>query len=70
MLPPWLKFFDIVVLAYLRDEAMNTLELSESICKIQASYGKGILFIFDGWDEFPHNLMNDSFVSTDNSTAA
>ena len=64
----------MVVLAYLRDEAiqnattladilpaMNTLELSESICKIQ---GKGILFIFDGWDEFPQNLMNDSFVST------
>ena len=73
----WLARFDIVVLAYLRDEAiqnattlaeilpaLNTLELSESICKIQASYGKGILFIFDGWDEFPHNLMNDSFVST------
>ena len=73
----WLARFDVVVLAYLRDEAvqnaktladflpaLNTLELSQSICNIQASCGKGILFIFDGWDEFPHNLMNNSLVST------
>ena len=73
----WLARFDVVVLAYLRDEAvqnaktladilpaLNTLELSRSICNIQASCGKGILFIFDGWDEFPRNLMNNSLVST------
>ena len=76
----WLERFNIVILAYLRDEAVqnaNTLadilpapddlELPQTqniVSQIQGSYGKDILFIFDGWDEFPPNLMNHSFVSS------
>ena len=70
----WLERFDIVILAYLRDEAIqNASTLAdilpadrkyESIVpRIQDSYGEGVLFIFDGWDEFPPNLMNNSFAS-------
>ena len=70
----WLAKFDVVVLAYLRDEAVqnaNTLAdilpakespLSQIIVpQLQCS---NVLFIFDGWDEFPHHLMNNSLVST------
>ena len=77
----WLDRFDIVVLVYLREEAVqnaknladilpvstvtadrDTIELQVS--SMQRSFGKGVLFIFDGWDEFPHKLMNNSLVST------
>ena len=71
----WLERFDIVVLAYLRDEAIqnaktladilpSATDISELVSLIQASCGYRVLFIFDGWDEFPHSLMNNSFVST------
>ena len=73
----WLARFDIVVLAYLRDEAIqnaSTLadillarnsEISQSIAsQLQATDGKNVLFVFDGWDEFLTNLMNNSLVST------
>ena len=74
----WLARFDIIVIAYLRNEAIqnaSTLadilpaagELSQSqniVSHMQASYGKGVLFIFDGWDEFPPNLINNSLIST------
>ena len=74
----WLARFDVVVLAYLRDEAVqNATTLSdilpsrklrekfESIdSQLQATNGKNVLFIFDGWDEFPHKLMINSLVST------
>ena len=71
----WLSGFDVVVLAYLRDqEVQNAKTLADilpaaskvSVCAsiMQASYGKQVLFIFDGWDEFPHDLMDDSLVST------
>ena len=72
----WLMRFDIVVLVYLRDEAVQNaktladvlpveLPHSQSIAsQLKASYGKGVLFIFDGWDEFPHNLMKDSLISS------
>ena len=72
----WLTRFDIVVLVYMRDEAVqNAITLadilpthshqSESIIPlILASCGEGVLFIFDGWDEFPSHLMNNSLVST------
>ena len=72
----WLERFDVVILAYLRDEAVqnaSTLaeilpayisQLQGVISQIQASYGSRVLFIFDGWDEFPHHLMNNSLVST------
>ena len=72
----WLERFNVVVLAYLRDEAIqnaNTLAdilpAKESpsqfiIPQLQASCGDGVLFVFDGWDEFPHHLMDKSLVST------
>ena len=73
----WLARFDVVVLAYLRDEAIqnaSTLadilparnsEMSQSIAsQLQATDGKKVLFVFDGWDEFPRNLMYGSIVST------
>ena len=75
----WLARFDIVVLAYLRDEAIQkALTLADIlpsdttssqsqhmiVSKIQALHGARVLFIFDGWDEFPHSLMSDSLVST------
>ena len=73
----WLVRFDVLVLAYLRDEAIqkaSTLadilpaynpEISPSIAShLQAINGRNVLFVFDGWDEFPPNLMNCSIVST------
>ena len=71
----WLARFDIVVLAYMRDKGIQNAttladilpaQISQSqtiVPQIQASYGKGVLFIFDGWDEFPSNLMNKSLAS-------
>ena len=75
----WLARFDIVVLAYLRDKAIQkALTLADIlpsdttssqsqhmiVSKIQALHGARVLFIFDGWDEFPHSLMSNSLVST------
>ena len=73
----WLAQFDVVILVYLRDEAIQNatsladilparnMEMSQNnSTRIQATDGKNILFIFDGWDEFPQNLMKDSLVST------
>ena len=73
----WLARFDVVVLTYLRDEAVQnantladilparTLYMSQSIVsQLQVTDGKNILFILDGWDEFPQHLMNNSLVST------
>ena len=72
----WLARFDIVVLAYLRDEAIqnaNTLadilptrnpEMSQNVAsRLQATDGRNVLFVFDGWDEFPPSLMKKSIVS-------
>ena len=73
----WLAKFDLVILAYLRDEtiqnastladiipARNT-EMSQSTAfQLQANDGMNVLFIFDGWDEFPPNRMKSSLVST------
>ena len=73
----WLAKFDLVILAYLRDEtiqnastladiipARNT-EMSQSTAsQLQANDGMNVLFIFDGWDEFPPNKMKSSLVST------
>ena len=73
----WLANFDLVILAYLRDETIqnaSTLadiipardsEMSRSIAsQLQANDGMNILFIFDGWDEFPPKKMKSSLVST------
>ena len=67
----WLARFDVVVFAYLGDQAVqNAVTLADivpaaaDILKLtQASCGN-ILFVFDGWDEFPPGLMNNSLVST------
>ena len=69
--------FDFVVLAYLRDQAIQnattltdilparTLEMSQMVAsQMQSSDGANVLFVFDGWDEFPHNLQVKSLVST------
>ena len=43
----------------------DNLEMYHSIAsRLQATDGKNVLFIFDGWDEFPSNLMKKSIVST------
>ena len=73
----WLANFDLVILAYLRDETTQnastladiiptrTKEMSQSTAsQIQANDGMNVLFIFDGWDEFPPNKMKSSLVST------
>ena len=74
----WLERFDIVVLAYLRDEAIQNAKILADILPansvetfqydivhdIQASYGERVLFIFDGWDEFPPDRMKNSLIST------
>ena len=71
--------FDIVILAYLRDRAIqdattladilpatcSTLEMSQMVAsQLQSSGGSNVLFIFDGWDEFPSYLQDNSLVST------
>ena len=72
----FLDIFNVVVLAYLRDQAIhnattladilpNTLEDSQVVAaRMQATLGRNVLFIFDGWDEFPSHLQNNSLVST------
>ena len=69
--------FVVVVLVYLRDQAIQnattladilparTLEMSKIVAsQIQYCDGNSVLFIFDGWDEFPSHLQNKSLVST------
>ena len=73
----WLARFDVVILAYLRDQAIQNAtsfaeilptrnsKMSENVVsQVQDTDGKNVLFIFDGWDEFPPNLMTNSLVST------
>ena len=73
----WLANFDLVILAYLRDETIQnastladiiparSTEMSQSTAsQLQANDGMNVLFIFDGWDEFPPNKMKSSLVST------
>ena len=75
----FLDRFDIVVLAYLRDQAIqnattlagilpatcSTLEMSQMVAsQLQSSGGSNVLFVFDGWDEFPSYLQDKSLVST------
>ena len=68
--------FDLVILVYLRDQAIQnattladilqvTLEDSQVVAtRIQATRGHNVLFVFDGWDEFPSHLQANSLVST------
>ena len=73
----FLSRFDVVAIAYLRDQAIqnastladilpaDSFEMSQmAATQIKASRGHNVLFIFDGWDEFPHCLQNNSLVST------
>ena len=73
----FLSRFDIVVIAYLRDQAIqnastlaeilpaDSFEMSQMVAtQIKHSRGHNVLFIFDGWDEFPRRLQNNSLVST------
>ena len=72
-----LDIFDLVILVYLRDQAIQNatnlvevlparnLEMSKIVdSQIQDCDGQNILFIFDGWDEFPSRLQEESIVST------
>ena len=69
--------FNLVVLVYLRDQAIQnattladvlparTLEMSKIVAsQILDCDGQNVLFIFDGWDELPSHLQTDSLVST------
>ena len=72
--------FDVVVLAYLRDQTVqnartladilpatlidSTIGSADVATQITSSSGIRVLFIFDGWDEFPPELQNNSLVST------
>ena len=76
----FLANFNMVILAYLRDEAIQNASTlanilpadvtkvsqssSDIATEIKASYGFKVLFIFDGWDEFPPELQNNSLIST------
>ena len=73
----FLSRFDVVVIAYLRDLGIqnastlanilpaDSFEMSQmAATRIKASRGHNVLFIFDGWDEFPRHLQNNSLVST------
>ena len=69
--------FEVVVLVYLRDQAIQnattladilparTLEMSQIVAsQIKDCDGNSVLFIFDGWDEFPSCLQKKSQVLT------
>ena len=68
--------FELVILVYLQDQAIHnattladilpvSLEESQVVAtRIQATGGRNVLFIFDGWDEFPSHLQTNSLVST------
>ena len=65
----FMERFEVVVLVYLRDQAIQkatsladilparTSKMSQTvISQIQASDGNNVLFVLDGWDEFPCHL--------------
>ena len=73
----WLSRYELVVLVYLRDPSVHSAttladilpasnsDMSQRMAsQIQVANGQGVLFIFDGWDEFPQHLMINSVVST------
>ena len=73
----FLTKFDLVVLVYLRDQAIQNArtladilpasslkEAQMAAAQIQACHGQSVLFVFDGWDEFPPDLQENSLVST------
>ena len=73
----FLSRFDVVVIAYLREQAIqnastladilpaDSIEMSQMVAtQMKHSHGHNVLFIFDGWDELPCHLQDDSLVST------
>ena len=43
----------------------HTQDVFQSVSsQLQAINGRRVMFVFDGWDEFPSNLMNNSLIST------
>ena len=71
----FLDRFEVVILVYLRDLAIqNATTLADILpahyctqtvaSQIKASNGFNVLFIFDGWDEFPSLLQEKSLIST------
>ena len=69
--------FKVVVLLYLRDQAVQkatsladilparTLAMSKKVAsQIESCDGYNLLFVFDGWDEFPSDLQTNSLIST------
>ena len=73
----FLAKFDLVILVYLREEAIqnattlakilpaNSMKLSQEVAtQIVDTHGRNVLFVFDGWDEFPSHLQKNSLIST------
>ena len=66
---PWLRQFDVVILAYLRDEAVQNAKTLADLLPASDTFENvasqiTILFVFDGWDEFQPELMKNSLVTT------
>ena len=67
--------FKIALLIQLRDQSVKFAKTLADILpfcddadfiasQLQATNGRGVLLIFDGWDEFPLDLQESSFVSS------
>lgn len=65
--------YELVVLVRLRDPVVQKAKTITDLLpgcdeemkqkaarRISSDYGQGILFVFDGWDELPHNLRTNS----------
>ena len=67
--------YDVVILVKLRDPLVQTAECLADLlpcvdkamayqaeADIKSNYGKGMLWVLDGWDELPSNLPQDSII--------
>ena len=67
--------YDVVILVKLRDPLVQTAECladllpcvdsamaDQAEADIKSNYGKGMLWVLDGWDELPSDLLQDSFI--------
>ncbi len=68
--------FDIAILVRLRDPLVRDAKTNADILPcvdrtmaneqdtvIKSLYGKGVLWVLDGWDEFPSDLLQDSIIN-------
>ena len=68
--------FDIAILVRLRDPLVRDAKTiadilpcvdrtmaNEQDTVIKSLYGKGVLWVLDGWDEFPSDLLQDSIIN-------